>query len=166
MERAQLSSQPSIRRRTFDIGYMIQQDEQARDEAMTKARFLQQLIEEREKNAINFSWIQSHQTMEMEENLSLQNQLKVARITTDSLKKKINDYSDEISSLHSKSTLVEVCMGATENQLHHAQSKPYKAIFEDCRLLVAQILLEVRACLLRVFIMIGYMVSSCKPSKS
>lgn len=37
--------------------------------------------------------------MNMEENLSLQNQLKAVRITIDNLKKNVNNYDDEIMRL-------------------------------------------------------------------
>lgn len=52
----------------------VQQVERARDEATAEAQFLRETLEEeRNKNATAFQWVQNHRTMEMEENVSLQN---------------------------------------------------------------------------------------------
>lgn len=91
--------------------------------------------------------------MDMEENLSLQNQLKATWITINSLKDKVNNYGNEIIRLHGRTTLAEACMGAMETHHCHAESKGYKAGFEDCKLLVVQILSKDGAHLLQVPIM-------------
>lgn len=60
----------------------VQQAKQARDEAKAEAQFIRQALEDgKDRNAVAFEWVQSHHAIEMEENLSLQNQLKVPWIT-------------------------------------------------------------------------------------
>lgn len=90
----------------------------------------QELEEEKNRNVVSFWWIQ---TVDMKENLSLWNQM--ARITIDSLKKKINNFGDEIMSLHS---------------FYDAESKVYDVGFEDFKLLATQILSEAWAHLIWV----------------
>lgn len=53
----------------------------------------QELEEEKDKNAITFQWVQNRRTIDMEENLPLQSQLKIARITIDGLKDIVADYA-------------------------------------------------------------------------
>lgn len=50
----------------------ICQFEHARDKAMAKAWLLwQELEEEKDRHAVAFQWIQNHQTVDIEKNLSL-----------------------------------------------------------------------------------------------
>lgn len=70
-----------------------------------------------------FQWIQKHYAIDIEENLSLQHQLKAAKITIEGLEKTKNDYSNEILRLQSKLSLAKSCMGQTDTWLRHAECK-------------------------------------------
>lgn len=102
--------------------------------------------------------------VDLEENLSLQNQLMVARITIDGLKKNINDYVEEVMRLQSKLSLVKTHVGAIDTQLRHAERKAYEAGFEDCKLLVAQTLMDASVRLLRV-VVIAQAIASLQASR-
>lgn len=71
-------------------------------------------MRKKDKNVVAFHWVQSCHAIEMEENLSLQNQLKAVRITIEWSKKSNNDCGDKIMSLQSKISLAEVHAGATD----------------------------------------------------
>lgn len=84
-----------------------------------------------------------------EENLSLQHQLKAARITIEELKKNRNDYDNEIARLQSKLLLNEAYVGKADTQLH-VKHKAYLTGFKECKSLAIQILPSVEACLLQI----------------
>lgn len=64
---------------------------------MTEVQLLRQELEkEKNMNVIAFQWIQNRRTMDMEENLSLQYQLKMTKITIDGLRDRVANYGNEI----------------------------------------------------------------------
>lgn len=65
-------------------------------------------------NAITFQWIQNHRSANIEENLPLQIQLKVAKVTIDGLRDRVANYDNGILRLEAKVTLVEACIGVAE----------------------------------------------------
>lgn len=102
--------------------------------------------------AMAFQSVQKYRVAKMEENLSLQSWLKVARITIEELKKNRNDYSDKIKRLQSKLSLVKAYVGAANTQLRHVKCKAYGIMFKECKSLAVQILPMVEAHLLQILI--------------
>lgn len=103
-------------------------------------------------NKVPFHRIQGRRAKDMEKVLALEGRPKVAEAMIKGLERNNQSSGKEVAKLEKELSMAKLHKSAADIHLGHIKKRAYEVGFEECRVLVTQILLTYKAHLLQVSI--------------